>query len=82
MSNTATGAKTQDLAAIRKVQKFAGTPEQIARRCLAEAHNNPDRAIALAGRYARGGKLRATVAAIGTGLLRAPTLAGERAESN
>jgi hypothetical protein len=47
------------------------TPEQIARECLAEACNNPDRAIALAGKRARGAKLRATVVAIGSALLRA-----------
>jgi hypothetical protein len=46
------------------------TPERIARECLAEAGNNPDRAITLAGRRARGATLRATVAAIGTAFLR------------
>jgi hypothetical protein len=55
----------------RKVQKFAHTPEEIARACLAAARNNPERAIALAGRHAHGAKMRAVVAAIGTALLRA-----------
>jgi len=41
------------------------TPEQIARECLAAAHNNRERAIALAGKRARGAKLRAVVRAIG-----------------
>jgi hypothetical protein len=55
----------------RKVQNFTATPEQIARECLAAAHNNFDRAIALAGRRACGGKLRAAVVAIGGAFLRA-----------
>jgi hypothetical protein len=38
--------------------------EHTAQRCLAEAGNNPDRAIKLAGKYARGAKLRAVVVAI------------------
>ena len=54
------------------------TPEQIARACIAEARNNPmfgsscstDRAIALAGRYAHGAKLRWVIRAIGEALNR------------
>lgn len=46
------------------------TVEQIAQACLAEARNNPERAIALAGRHAHGATLRAVVAAIGSELLR------------
>jgi len=47
------------------------TPRQLAEQCLAEARNNPDKAIALAGKRARGWKLRATVVVIGNALLRA-----------
>jgi hypothetical protein len=43
--------------------------EQVARECLAEAHNDPERAIALAGRHARGAKLRAVHMRIATVLL-------------
>jgi hypothetical protein len=50
--------------------KIHPSPDRLARQCLAEARNNPDRAIALAGRHARGATLRATIAAIGTALLR------------
>jgi hypothetical protein len=48
------------------------TPKALARQCLAEAANNPERAIALAGRRAHGAKLRAVVAAIADALLRGP----------
>ena len=54
----------------RKVQNFTATPEQLAHDCLEEARNNPERAIALAGRYAHGTRLKATIAAIGTAFLR------------
>jgi hypothetical protein len=54
----------------RKVQNFTAGPEQLAHDCLTEARNNPKRAIALAGRYAHGARLRATIAAIGSALLR------------
>jgi hypothetical protein len=47
------------------------SPEDIARACLATAGNNPERAIALASGYAHGARLRATIAAIGSALLRA-----------
>jgi hypothetical protein len=59
----------------RKVQNFTATPEQLAHDCLAEACNNPERAIALASRYAHGARMRATVAAIGSAFLRASTAA-------
>ena len=49
------------------------TPEQLARECLAAAYNNRDQAIAIAGKRVRGAKLRATVAAICSALLRAST---------
>jgi hypothetical protein len=51
------------------------SPDQIAQRCLAEAGNDPDRATRLVGRYAHGARQRATVAAIGSALLRASTAA-------
>jgi hypothetical protein len=54
-----------------KPQPQAMTPAELARQCLAEAHNDPDRAIALAGKRARGAKLRATYAVIGNALMRA-----------
>jgi len=41
------------------------TAEEIARACLAEAHNNVDRAHALAGKRARGAKLRHAYVLIG-----------------
>jgi hypothetical protein len=57
-----------------KVQNFTATPEQLAHDCLAEARN-PERAIALASRYAHGARLRATIAAIANAFLRASTAA-------
>jgi hypothetical protein len=59
---------------VRGVNKIIpnSTPREIAKRCLADAGNNPDRAIALAGRHARGARLRATVVAIGDALLHGP----------
>jgi hypothetical protein len=54
----------------RKVQNFTATPEQLAHDCLAEARNDPDRAVAIAAMYAHGRRLRATHAAIGTAFLR------------
>jgi hypothetical protein len=50
--------------------KHALTPKQLARVCLAEGRNNPDRAIAFARRRASGTRLRATIAAIAGTLLR------------
>jgi hypothetical protein len=47
------------------------TPEQLARACLAEARGIRNKAIALAGKHARGAKLRAVVREIGNALLRA-----------
>jgi len=47
------------------------SPAQLAAECLAEIDNDPERAIALAGKCARGAKLRAVHAAIGNTLLRA-----------
>jgi hypothetical protein len=49
------------------------TPKELARQCLAEAHNNPQRAISLAGKRAHGARLRAVVMAIGDALLRGAT---------
>ena len=54
----------------RLTDKHDLTPKQLARECLAEGRNNPDSAITLARRYACGTRLRATVAAIGSALLR------------
>jgi hypothetical protein len=52
--------------------KRSQTPEHLARECLGKAHNDFERAIALAFRRVRGGKqFRATVAAIGSAFLRA-----------
>jgi hypothetical protein len=48
------------------------SPEQIATECLEEAGNDLERACALAGRRARGAKLRLVHVAIGNALLRAP----------
>ena len=53
-----------------KVYTVAGTPDLIARACLAEAHNDPDRAVRLAGKRARGANLRAVIREIGNALLR------------
>jgi hypothetical protein len=47
------------------------TPQQLARECLAETGGDLDRAVRLAGKRARGAKLRATVYEIGSALLRA-----------
>jgi hypothetical protein len=41
------------------------TPQELARECLAEADNDLDRACKLAGKRARGAKLRAVTVAIG-----------------
>lgn len=50
----------------------SSTPAQIAAKCLAETGNDLDRALALAGKRARGAKLRAVVVAISDALRRAP----------
>jgi hypothetical protein len=59
----------QIMPSARKVQNFTATPEQLADDCLAEARNNPERAITLAGIYAHGGRWRATVVASGHAFL-------------
>ena len=46
------------------------TAEEIAAACIAEAHGNADRACALAGKRARGAKLRHAYVLIGNKLLR------------
>jgi hypothetical protein len=46
------------------------TPVQIARACLAAAHDDAQRAIALAGKFARGATLRAVIMTVGTMILR------------
>jgi hypothetical protein len=48
---------------------FRYDPSQLARQCLADSHQDPIAAVALAARYAHGSRLRATVAAIGTAVL-------------
>jgi len=46
------------------------TAEEIAAACIAEAHNNVERACALAGKRARGAKLRHAYVLISNKLLR------------
>jgi hypothetical protein len=48
---------------------FHYSAKQLALQCLADTHNDPDRAVALAGRYAHGRRLRETIAAIGNAWL-------------
>jgi hypothetical protein len=43
---------------------FYASPKQLALRCLADCRNDPDRAVALAGRYAHGHRLREVITAI------------------
>jgi hypothetical protein len=52
-----------------KLLPLPRTPAQVARRCLIESRGNPTKAATLARRYARGSRLRAAVAAIGTEVL-------------
>ena len=54
----------------RQVRPGDLTVAQLAQRCIEEAANDSTRAVRLAGRYARGAKARAVVAAIGSTLLR------------
>ena len=46
------------------------TVQQFARECLAEAGNDPRQAFRLASKHARGARLRAVTARIGSALLR------------
>jgi hypothetical protein len=46
------------------------TPAQLAQRVLDETGGDRIQAVRLAGRYARGARLRATIAMIGSTLLR------------
>jgi hypothetical protein len=46
------------------------TDEQLVEHCLAEAGNDPRQAFRLASKHARGARLRAVTARIGSALLR------------
>ena len=71
MKRTTRLKQTVQLANVAGVRPagFYASPKQLALRCLADSRNDPDRAVALASRYAHGHRLREVITAIGNAWL-------------